>query len=117
MDVQAYHMAGIDLDKIYLINKKSQISVFDRITKEEWTNLTATPNGLFSATVGVPRPRHWYKTQSGTEFYGYKDDELFPHVLSHADGEMKAAEPVHNYARAITSQFWSHQRRLLRQKT
>lgn len=98
-------MAGVDLDKIYLINKKSQISVFDRITKEEWTNLTATPNGLFSATVGVPRPRHWYKTQSGTEFYGYKDDELFPHVLRHADGEEKEAEPVHSYDRAITSRF------------
>lgn len=82
MDVQAYHMAGIDLGKIYLIDKRSRISVFDRnLGKEEWTNLTETTDGLFSATIGVPMPRRWYKTQIGSTFAGYSDRRLLSHAI------------------------------------
>jgi hypothetical protein len=81
MDVQAYHMAGIDLEKIYLINKRSQISVFDKQVGEQWTNLTSKKEELFSATVGDPMPRHWYKTHMGRSFKGYSDPTLLKHVL------------------------------------
>jgi hypothetical protein len=84
MDVQAYHMAGIDLDKIYLINKKSQISVFDKQqVGEQWTTLTSKKEkeGLVSTTVGDPMPRNWYKTQMGRTFKGYSDPNLLKHVL------------------------------------
>jgi hypothetical protein len=81
MDVQAYHMAGIDLGKIYLINKESKISVFDKKVDPEWSNLTSTKAGLFSATIGVPMPRRWYKTQIGSTFAGYSDSSLLSHVL------------------------------------
>ena len=106
MDVQAYHMAGIDLDKIYLINKKSELAALDRKPHQEWTNLTSARNGtLFAATLGVPRPRHWYKGQLGTKFSGYTDDSLLPHVWKHSIQHMSESLPEpKTLARAETSE-------------
>lgn len=81
MDVQAYHMAGIDLDKIYMINKNSRITAFDKKVDQEWLNLTATSSGMLGATVGVPRPRNWYKTLMGNSFRGYTDQDLLDHLF------------------------------------
>jgi hypothetical protein len=87
MDVQAYHMAGIDLSKIYLIDKKSKISTFDRKLDLEYSNLTRTKDGCFSATVGIPMPRKWYKSMAGTIFNGYSDRSLKSHILSHFEDD------------------------------
>jgi phosphatidate phosphatase PAH1 len=80
MDVQAYHMAKIDLAKVYIINKRSRISVFDKSLQSEWANLTKPRSD--KSTIGVPVPRSWYKAQMGSVFSGYSDPELVSHILT-----------------------------------
>jgi phosphatidate phosphatase PAH1 len=81
MDVQAYHMAGIEMDKIYLINKKSRISAFDKKVDKEWKNMTSSSGRLLSPAVGTAMPRRWYKTKMRSSFEGYSDPRLLSRVM------------------------------------
>ncbi|VEU33634.1 unnamed protein product [Pseudo-nitzschia multistriata] len=70
MDMQSYHAIGLDLDRIFKINKKSQIVTFD---KENITSQNS--NGDFSFP-----PHQWYKDRIGTKFDGYTDSELVDRI-------------------------------------
>lgn len=85
MDVQAYHMVGIDLGKIYLIDKKSQISGFDKNLNQSWKKLTSTSSEdrFIPSTIRAPMSRGWYKSRMGSTFQGYSDPNLLSHVLTY----------------------------------
>jgi hypothetical protein len=84
MDVQAYHMSGIELNKIFLINKKSHICVFNkkRSFQEKMVQNDDKENESSPlTTVDIPMSREWYQTQVGTMFQqGYADVGLTSHV-------------------------------------
>ena len=67
-DVQAYHKIGMDLDRVFMIDKKSKIVTFDKPPPIEGT----PPKG----EDGFP-PHSWYKQVMGTIFEdGYSDAKL-----------------------------------------
>ncbi len=67
-DVQAYHKTGMDLKKIFLIDKNSKIVTFDKETIDD----TEPPRG----EEGFP-PHSWYKDRISTVFEnGYFDEKL-----------------------------------------
>jgi phosphatidate phosphatase PAH1 len=86
-DVQAYHKIGVDLDKIFMIDKHSRIVTFGK-----WNNASAntTTNASTNALTNAPpsRERHgddessfpshsWYKDCIETVFEnGYSDKNL-----------------------------------------
>jgi len=77
MDVQAYHMIGIDLPRIYMIDKKSNITVFDKGPSE-----AIRPTHAY--------PRKWYVNRIGNTFQGYLDESFVLHVT----GELKPLQVV-----------------------
>lgn len=83
LDIQAYHMAGIHLQKIYLINKESQISIFHNC--EEDCNEPPCPS---QEQFNNPRPKKWYKNRIDLNrtFNGYSDPELIADVLQTQKG-------------------------------
>jgi hypothetical protein len=84
MDVQAYHMSGIELSKIFLINKKSHICVFNkkRPLQEKMVQNDGKDDEVSPLTTAdIPMSREWYQTQVGTMFQqGYSDVGLTSHL-------------------------------------
>ena len=73
MDAQAYHEAGMNLNQIYIINKKSEIRCLDR------------PQIIDDMSVRTRKPRKPddYKQAQRTTFpAGYQDKHLVGHILS-----------------------------------
>eukprot|EP00536_Pseudo-nitzschia_multiseries_P008700 jgi/Psemu1/257461/estExt_Genewise1Plus.C_2260016 len=73
MDMQSYHAIGMNLRRIFKINKKSQIVAFD--DKDNTTSRGS--NGKFA----FPAPQ-WYKDRIGTKFDGYTDSDLMSRLCS-----------------------------------
>jgi len=75
MDIQAYHSVGMNLSRIFKINKRSEIVTFDKLpvtdVMMESLKLTRSNKRIFSF-----RPRKWYKDRMGTVFLGYSDPRL-----------------------------------------
>jgi hypothetical protein len=84
MDMQAYHMAGMDLGQIYLIDKQSNIYCLDKQASktvvDKDTDDDDSSNGG-NIKQGHPKPRDEYLHMRGTHFTGYLDDRLLNHVL------------------------------------
>jgi hypothetical protein len=105
MDVQAYHMAGLKLSQIYLIDKKSRISCLDagtttqpqneqlesrsfsRANKKNGSNTfilvdDALPTEDNDRTPALKMPLKCYRKEFGTVFQGYRDEAIVSHVFS-----------------------------------
>jgi phosphatidate phosphatase LPIN len=67
MDMEAYHDAGMELNRVYLVDKKSRIYCLDRNHQHEHK---MTPNRS-----------DYYLLAKGTAFDGYKDQKLLLHLL------------------------------------
>lgn len=98
-DVQAYHMVGIDLSRIFKIDEHSQIVAFDKQQKlgddeddddDEFATLkdaTRTPemnptdHGNRIGGFAVP-PKSWYNDRRESVFAGYTDPGLLATVLT-----------------------------------
>jgi hypothetical protein len=95
-DVQAYHMVGINLSRIFKINEHSQIVTFDK--HQEWgdneeddeeivkleamtrtTEVTLTDHDDRMGVFSFP-PKRWYEDREGSVFAGYTDPRLFATV-------------------------------------
>ena len=93
MDVQAYHVAGIHLKKIFLINRHSSISVFD---KASWSR----QDGVFNkkeqhvTDADYPRSRKWYEERTGTTFFGYADERLIHHAMERTPQGSRASQHI-----------------------
>ena len=94
-DVQAYHAIGIDLDRIYMINKKSQIVSFDKKIDTDNDN----NNSITCAAAPDPtddnfifQPEKFYKDRIGTEFNGYTDAKLLYQFGFYDSDEDKKAQ-------------------------
>jgi hypothetical protein len=98
MDMQAYHMAGMDLAHIYLIDKQSNIYCLDNSdcddpeaaaaaaskTLADPNHTEAEDNGSSHNNKTHPlKPRNEYLHMRGTHFYGYTDERLLHHVREH----------------------------------
>ena len=81
MDVQAYHMAGIHLNNIFLINKQSALVVFDQASEKDGY---AEGAEQCMSDVDSPKTRKWYEERVRSTFYGYTDVRLVDHVLGEA---------------------------------
>jgi len=94
MDIQAYHMAGLRLESIYLIDKKSRIYCLDSDGEGQASGdrknqtITSPNNSLQSSSTNPnskpvePKARHEYMQRRGSSFEGYQDSNLLPHVLN-----------------------------------
>jgi hypothetical protein len=76
MDMQAYHMAGMDVEHIYLIDKQSKIYCLDDQAKKKKLDFVTVHDN-----DNKPKPRHEYLQMRGTHFTGYLDERLLAHVL------------------------------------
>lgn len=81
MDCQGYHDAGLELHKIYWIDKQSTIYCLD----EEQKTTRSSPT----------RRRSDYRKRRGSSFKGYQDASLVSHVLQREEEDRNAvAQPV-----------------------
>lgn len=65
-DVQAYHKIGIDLDRIFVIDKNSHIATFQKTNESTITNEEGFP------------PHSWYRDRLSTiSEEGYCDEKIF----------------------------------------
>lgn len=71
MDMQSYHAIGMDLNRIFKINKTSQIVTFD---KENSTSQSSNGEFEFSS-------HQWYKDRIGTKYDGYTDSGLISRLF------------------------------------
>jgi hypothetical protein len=86
-DMHAYHHSGIDLHRMFIIDKKSRIYCCDAATttlallpdkKEKNDNRTKQGNGK----IVLNHPKQ-YESVKGTMFSdGYKDPELISHIIN-----------------------------------
>lgn len=91
MDMQAYHMAGMDLGQIYLIDKQSNIYCLDQASKtlsdkdtdddDDANDSNTSKNNKDNNKQDHPKPRNEYLRMRGTHFMGYLDERLLDHVL------------------------------------
>ena len=73
-DVQAYHKIGVDLDKIFMIDKNSRIVTFDKLNKAP--KISPPPRKGDGDESSFP-PHSWYKDCIGAIFEnGYSDKNL-----------------------------------------
>ncbi|KAL7568747.1 hypothetical protein ACA910_021740 [Epithemia clementina (nom. ined.)] len=76
MDAQAYHEAGMDLNQIYIINKKSEIRCLDRRAQTR-----KDPSAAWSLPP-IFRQSDYKDAQKTTFTRGYMDSEMVRHILS-----------------------------------
>jgi hypothetical protein len=92
MDMQAYHMAGMDLGQIYLIDKQSNIHCLDKQASknladkdtnddDDGDDSNISSSNTKTKKVAHPKPRDEYLRMRGTHFTGYLDERLLDHVL------------------------------------
>ena len=90
MDIRAYHAVGVEVDRLFLINKQSKIvtfdkehALFDRRQNRQNSNnrISDTPSnetvrmdGIFISVTF--RHQDWYKQRIGRSFDGYNDGTL-----------------------------------------
>jgi hypothetical protein len=93
-DVQAYHAIGIDLDRIYMIDKKSQIVSFDRKIDTDNDNNNSITCAALDPTDDnfIFQPEKFYKNRIGTEFNGYTDAKLLYQFGFYDSDEDKKAQ-------------------------
>jgi len=86
-DMQAYHAIGMDLNSIYMIDKKSQIVTFGESSSPSDKK---SGNGDGDGDFTFP-PHAWYKERiAGAKFNGYTDTKLLDRLgLLNADGSKK----------------------------
>lgn len=70
-DMHAYHKAGMDLHRMFLIDKQSKIHCLDDDTSDE------------QVVKELLRHPKEYAFTRGTLFDGYKDERLLSHVLGY----------------------------------
>mmetsp|Transcript_8379 Transcript_8379/g.9755 ORF Transcript_8379/g.9755 Transcript_8379/m.9755 type:complete len:430 (-) Transcript_8379:235-1524(-) len=80
MDVQAYHAIGMDLNRIYMINKKSHIISFEGASTFEREDGDSDGDGILSFP-----PQQWYKGRIGAKFNGYTDPKLLSQLGINTD--------------------------------
>jgi hypothetical protein len=94
-DVQAYHAIGIDLDRIYMIDKKSKIVTFDKKIDTDNDNnnsiTTRAPTNPMDDNF-IFQPEKFYKDRIGTEFNGYTDAKLLYQFGFYDSDEDKKAQ-------------------------
>ncbi|KAG7364347.1 LNS2 lipin/Ned1/Smp2 domain containing protein [Nitzschia inconspicua] len=96
MDMQAYHAVGMDLNRIFKINKRSEIVTFDKRSEYplhaiEMSQLMIDNNTNNKNTVSLKFPsRKWLKDRMGTVYSGYADPRLHAHLFDH--GKHRTAE-------------------------
>jgi len=97
-DMQAYHSIGMDLHRIYMIDKKSRIVIFDKkMEKDDDKNETdpATKEDTTTTTNNHPtdfQSEQFYKDRIGTTFdEGYTDTKLFYQLGFYDHNEEKKA--------------------------
>lgn len=78
MDMQSYHAVGMDLDRIFKINKKSQIITFDK------PNMTSPQSNSVELAF---HPHQWYKDRIGTKYDGYTDPRLISRLVQNELGD------------------------------
>lgn len=80
-DMHAYHKAGMDLHRMFLIDKKSKIYCLDENSKSSAKD-NAKDEVKDNDTVLGRHPKE-YAFSRGTLFDGYGDEKLLSHVLGY----------------------------------
>merc|ERR1712238_111237 len=96
-DMQAYHSIGMDLHRIYMIDKKSRIVIFDKKMEKDGNDNTETDLAATDTTTTNNHPtefqsEQFYKDRIGTTFdEGYTDTKLFYQLGFYDHNEEKKA--------------------------
>mmetsp|Transcript_2369 Transcript_2369/g.2738 ORF Transcript_2369/g.2738 Transcript_2369/m.2738 type:complete len:505 (-) Transcript_2369:72-1586(-) len=94
-DMQAYHSIGMDLRRIYMIDKKSRIVIFDKKMEDDDKNETDPATTVTTATNNRPtdfQSEQFYKDRIGTTFdEGYTDTKLMFQLGFYDHNEEKKA--------------------------
>jgi hypothetical protein len=73
--VLAYHAIGMDLNRIFMIDKKSRIVTFEGTSTFERYGSDGDGDSDGDGVFTFP-PQQWYKGRMGAEFDGYTDPKL-----------------------------------------
>jgi phosphatidate phosphatase PAH1 len=82
MDMQAYHAVGLELARMFQINKRSEIVAFDRLPMNATMDDTSYHNATTCNSTIKKRaslqfqPRRWFKDRMGSTYSGYNDPKL-----------------------------------------
>ncbi|KAL3940882.1 MAG: hypothetical protein SGARI_000808 [Bacillariaceae sp.] len=89
MDMQAYHAVGMELARMFQINKKSEIVTFDKQLSGNATSHDNDTSCLLTTDKNKKRislqfqPRRWFKERIGTIYSGYNDPKLLALLNNH----------------------------------
>lgn len=72
-DTMAYHLAGIERERIYQIDRRGVVHCFDKKLQDTETTTTRVLN------------RAYYKRCNGSRFLGYTDPNFLRHIKAHLE--------------------------------
>ena len=79
MDMQAYHAVGMELARMFQINRRSEIVTFDKYppNASDYEKSCRLTTGKKNKKVLLQfQPRRWFKDRIGTIYSGYNDPKL-----------------------------------------